>query len=82
MVAASSLNDAAGAGDPASVRSLFVAPLRADKTVASRLSTVDDLDHATGLLALVWALEETASARYGQYGIGPDAVAVLPQVGP
>jgi hypothetical protein len=82
MVAASSLNDAAGASDPASVRSLFVAPLRADKTVASRLSTVDDLDHATGLLALVWALEETASARYGQYGIGPDAVAVLPQVGP
>lgn len=82
VVAASSLDDAADTTDPPSVRSLFVAPLRGDKTVASRLSTVDDLDRANGLLALIWAVKESADGRYGQYGIGRDASAVLPKIGP
>lgn len=81
VVAASSLSDATDSSD-ASTRSLFVAPLRADKAVAGRLSTVDDLEGPNGLLALIWAVQETAAGRYGQYGAGSDATAALPKVSP
>ena len=63
--------------DPAKVES-FVGPLRSDKQIAQRISTIDDLDRFYGQAALVLALEDMAGGAVGHYGIGRQAQRLLP----
>jgi outer membrane murein-binding lipoprotein Lpp len=51
---------------------------RADSTVSAKLSTVDDLQDASGRVAVIFALREQAEGRTGQYGSAPDAQAPIP----
>lgn len=60
----------------------FVEPLRADETLSSRVSTVDNLDRFAGRLAAVLALEDLADLRVGHYGQGPGATRLLPLPAP
>ena len=59
-------------------RTTFVGPLRAGEITRDRLSTVDDLDTAAGLAAVVLALEDLAEDRTGHYGVAPGAARLLP----
>ena len=59
-------------------RSTFVGPLRAGEITRERLSTVDDIDTAAGLAAVVLALEDLAEDRTGHYGVAPGAARLLP----
>lgn len=61
-------------------RTSFVGPLREGVLTRERLSTVDDLDTAAGLAALVLALEDLAEQRTGHYGVAPGAARLLPGV--
>lgn len=63
-------------------RTSFVGPLRDGEMTSERLSTVDDLDTAAGLAALVLALEDLAELRTGHYGVAPGAARLLPGVDP
>jgi hypothetical protein len=56
----------------------FVRALRADRTVADRISTVDDLDRFFGLVALVLAVEDLASGTTGHYGLAADRLVPAP----
>ncbi|HVF32670.1 MAG TPA: copper transporter [Acidimicrobiales bacterium] len=51
----------------------FVAQLRDDAVVASRISTVDNVDDYRGRVALVLALRDLRIGTTGHYGVGPDA---------
>lgn len=59
-------------------RTTFVGALRSGDDVAARLSTVDDLDHAAGLAALVLALRDVGEERVGHYGVATGADRLLP----
>ena len=59
-------------------RTSFVGPLREGETTRDRLTTVDDLDTAAGLAALVLAVEDLADLRTGHYGVAPGAARLLP----
>ena len=52
--------------------------LRSDDELASRLSTVDDLEEAFGRLAVVLALQQEGTGTVGHYGNGPGATAPFP----
>ena len=52
--------------------------LRSDDELASRISTVDDLEEAFGRLALVLALQQEGAGTVGHYGNGPGATAPFP----
>jgi len=52
--------------------------LRTDDDLASRLSTVDDLEEAFGRLAVVLALQQEGAGTVGHYGNGPGATAPFP----
>jgi hypothetical protein len=57
----------------------FVAAVRADGAIASRLSTVDNIDDLRGRAAAVLALSDLqGTGRTGHYGFGPDT-RVLPE---
>ncbi len=60
----------------------LVAAVRDDRTLAQEVSTVDNVEHATGqvgaAMALAWALD----GRAGHYGLGRLADAPVPQVPP
>ena len=57
----------------------FVAGVRADGALSSRVSTVDNVDDLRGRAAAVLALAELHSGRTGHYGFGPDT-RVLPEL--
>ncbi len=59
-------------GDP------FLAPLLARDGVKGHVSTVDNLGSFEGNVATVFALVEAAEGRFGSYGIGATATAVVP----
>ncbi len=54
-------------------RTTFVGPIRDGELTRDRVSTVDDLDTAAGLAALVLAMEDLAVPIVGHYGIAPGA---------
>ncbi len=62
-------------GDP------FLAPLLARDGVEGHVSTVDNLGSFEGNVATVFALVEAADGRFGSYGIGETATAVVPASG-
>jgi hypothetical protein len=68
----------AGHDDEEASRTTAVGELRADEELTSRLSTVDSLDTAAGLLALVLALEDLAESTTGHYGVTGSAMRLLP----
>jgi hypothetical protein len=53
-------------------RATFVGPIRSDRDVSQRVSTVDDLDLVPGEVALVLAIEDLASGAVGHYGMTAD----------
>jgi hypothetical protein len=63
--------------DEETERTTFIGPLRTGEDVSERLSTIDDLDLAAGVAALVLATED-GDARTGHYGVGADATRLLP----
>ena len=63
-------------------RTGFVGPLRAGELTRDRVATVDDLDTAAGLAALVLALEDAGDLRLGHYGVAPGASHLLPGTDP
>lgn len=56
-----------------------VGVVRADRTAAGGLSTVDDVQTGTGRVATVLALREQAGGGAGQYGSAGDAAAPAPR---
>lgn len=82
VVAAQGLADVRDAGgQPApeeARRTSFVGPLRSGELTRDRVSTVDDLDTAAGLVAVVLAVEDLAVPRTGHYGVAPGAARLLP----
>jgi hypothetical protein len=59
-------------------RTTFVGPLREGELTRDRVSTVDDLDTAAGLVATVLAVEDLEAERTGHYGVAPGAASLLP----
>lgn len=53
--------------------------VRADDGLATRVTTVDNVDHFRGRVALVLALDEVADGRTGHYGTGEGAQRLLPE---
>ena len=64
--------------DPAAERVAFVGPLRTADALRDRLSTVDDLERFTGLVAVILALEHGGVGQFGHYGVGEGAQSLLP----
>ena len=56
----------------------LVAAVRADRGLASAVSTVDDADRAVGQVASVFALARQSAGRTGQYGTARGAEAPFP----
>ncbi|MET0727911.1 MAG: copper transporter [Acidimicrobiales bacterium] len=72
-------------GTPASEderRTSFVGPIREGELTQDRVSTVDSLDMASGVAALVLAVEDLAADRVGHYGVAPGASRLLPGTDP
>lgn len=70
-----------GEGGPApedARRTTFVGPLREGELTRDRLSTIDDLDTAAGLAALVLAVEDLGNLRMGHFGVASGAARLLP----
>ncbi|MEO7428321.1 MAG: copper transporter [Acidimicrobiales bacterium] len=83
VVAAQGLVDLPKADAPPSEddrRTTFVGPLRAGDLTRDRLSTIDDLDTAAGLAALVLAVEDLGTPLVGHYGAASSATRLLPAV--
>lgn len=59
-------------------RTTFVGPIRDGELTRDRVSTVDDLDTAAGLAALVLAVEDLGVPTIGHYGVAPGASSLLP----
>jgi len=56
----------------------FIGPLRQDRSLTGRLSTVDDIDDFAGRLAAVLALADLGEGRFGDFGRGQGAQRLLP----
>jgi copper transport outer membrane protein MctB len=70
---------AAEAGhDAPGQRAVFVGPLRSANN--NQLSTVDDLDQFAGRVAAVLALVQLGQGQAGDFGVGPGASRLLPDV--
>lgn len=73
------LRDAEGQAAPEDDRrTTFVGPVREGELTRDRVSTVDDLDTAAGLIAAVLAVEDLGALRTGHYGVAPGAARLLP----
>jgi hypothetical protein len=68
--------------DEGEARTTFLGPLRDDDDLAARVSTLDALDTAAGLAALVLAVEDLGAGTIGHYGLGPGASRLLPAPAP
>jgi len=68
----------AKAENPETVREWFLAPVRSDKALDGKLSTVNDLESADGHVALVLAVRDAALGSFGHYGVGSGANALAP----
>jgi hypothetical protein len=81
VVAAQGEADLQGPDGPASDdarHTTFVGPLREGELTRERLSTVDALDTAAGLAAVVLALEDLGAGTVGHYGSAESAARLLP----
>jgi len=76
VVAAEAYDDHDGV-DPVPERGAAVAPIRGDRTLAARVSTVDDADLAPGVVTTVLAVATPSTV--GHYGYGTGARAPLPE---
>lgn len=68
-------------GDPAPEddrRTTFVGALRASDELRERLTTLDDIDTAAGLVAAILAVDDLERGRVGHYGVGPGADGLVP----
>lgn len=63
-------------------RTTFVGPLRDGELTRDRLSTIDDLDTAAGLAALVLAVEDLGVPVIGHYGSSSSSSRLLPPARP
>ena len=70
----------AASGQPPANRKddTFIGPLRGDRSLTGRLSTVDDIDDFAGRLAAVIALADLGQGRFGDFGRGQGAQRLLP----
>jgi hypothetical protein len=64
--------------DPAVERVAFVGQVRTSESLRDRVSTVDDIERFTGLVAVVLALEHGSVGQFGHYGVGEGAQSLLP----
>jgi len=76
VVAAEAYDDHGGVA-PVPERGSALAPIRGDRTLAARVSTVDDADLAPGVVTTVLAV--SAPSTVGHYGYGAGARAPLPE---
>jgi len=72
LVAAESGQDSSGG------RGVFVGLVRKDDAIASRVSTVDNMESPMGQAAVVLAIEDLAGSRTGHFGVGPGAQRLVP----
>lgn len=56
-----------------------IAVVRADPGLNSKVSTVDNVDQATGRITTVLALSDELGNKVGAYGTGPGASAIAPE---
>lgn len=77
VVAAEAYDDHDGRS-PIPERGVAVAPVRGDRALAARVSTVDDADLAPGVVTTVLAV--ATPGTIGHYGFGAGARAPLPEV--
>jgi hypothetical protein len=54
--------------------------IRADKQASAAVSTVDDADQQMGLITVILAFREQLAGNAGQYGIGPGASKIIPDL--
>ncbi len=59
-------------------RDAVVGPLLSEDVVAARITTVDDLESLSGLMAVMLGLDDLGRDRRGHYGVGPGADSQLP----
>lgn len=59
-------------------RDAVVGPLLAEDVIAARVTTVDDLESLSGLMAVMLGLDDLGRDRRGHYGVGPGADSQLP----
>src|SRR3546814_3779181 len=59
-------------------RSTFIGPIREGELTSERVSTLDSLDPASGIVALVLDVEDQATPTIGHYGVAPGASRLLP----
>lgn len=79
LAATSGRGVAAEAGeDTPGGRGVFVGLIRDDPDVATRLSTVDNLESSMGQVATVIAIEGLPESRFGHFGVGPGSQSLLP----
>jgi hypothetical protein len=60
-------------------RGAVVAGVRGDSGLATRVATIDDIEHPRGRAALALALDELGRGQAGHYGEGPGASRQLPE---
>jgi hypothetical protein len=60
-------------------RGAVVAGVRGDSGLATRVATIDDIEHPRGRAALTLALDELGRGQAGHYGEGPGASRQLPE---
>jgi len=65
--------------DQAGQRAVFVGPLRQNASVATLLSTVDNLEDFRGRFASVYALRDLSRGKVGHFGVGPGATSLVPE---
>jgi hypothetical protein len=59
-------------------RTTFVGPLREADGVREHISTIDNLDTATGLVTMVLALDDLGDSVVGHYGVATGAAGLVP----
>jgi hypothetical protein len=66
------------AGEDEGEAASWLSAIRADDQLATRVSTVDNIEEFAGRLAAVLAVQELGVPRYGHYGRGEGAQRLLP----